>query len=188
MGRGSCRLEGVYSLIVDRPTHLAAAMVKATRSRPRFDSVEQLIVEGRLLRSARAGMALLATALTLVLSACVVSQPISTPSALPSPTTSAAAPTATPTPALPESASTRDFQDDAVAALVDENGQTACTVLALKPATDVDEIVDFILVTYGVESLDVETQRVLASRFITESAAEYCPEEIDRVRSDLAGD
>jgi hypothetical protein len=140
------------------------------------------------MRRVHRGVAVLvfATALIAALAGCLNDQSTSTPTTSPSPSMSVSAPTTTPVPPLPDEVSTEQLQNEAVAALVEENGQTACDVLALKPATDVNEIVELILSTYGVESMDADTQRILAGRFIADSAAKYCPEESGRVNSDLA--
>jgi hypothetical protein len=80
-----------------------------------------------------------------------------------------------------------ELQSEAVDGLVIENGQTACDVLAFKSSTDVKELVDLILSTYGVENMDADAQRALIAQFMAESAATYCPEQSDRVTADLSG-
>lgn len=80
------------------------------------------------------------------------------------------------------------MQNEAVASLVEENGQTACDVLELKLATDVNELVDLILSTYRVETMDDDSQRALIGRFMVEAAAAYCPEQSERVIADLDSD
>ena len=127
----------------------------------------------------------LTLALCSTLSGCVVGEPAATSSPLPISATSTSAPSLTPPPTAAPQPNAEDLQSEAVASLVEENGQTACDVLVLKPTTDTNELVDLILTTYGVEGLDADTQRALVGQFMMESAAAYCPEQSERVDTDL---
>lgn len=141
------------------------------------------------MRTCGPGVALLALVLALsaLLSGCVVGGPAPTSSPTSVPITRSPAPLVVTTTADPSSAA-EDLQNEAVASLVEENGQTACDVLALKPATDVNELVDLIVSTYGVETMDDDSQRALVGQFMVEAAAAYCPEQSARVMADLNAD
>ena len=69
--------------------------------------------------------------------------------------------------------------------LVGKKGQTACDVLALKPATDVNELVDLILSTCVFESMDADSQRVIVAQFMSKSAEARGPEQTDRISAEL---
>ena len=129
-----------------------------------------------------------AIALCSTLSGCVVGAPEATSTPLPITATPAPAPSVVPPSTAAPQPTVDDLQGQAVASLVEENGQTACDVLALKPTTDVNELVDLILSTYGVEGMDADTQRALAGQFMRESAAAYCPEQSERIDADLDSD
>lgn len=129
-----------------------------------------------------------ALALCSTLSGCVIGEPETTSTPRPITATPAPAPSVTPHPKAAPQPTAEDLQGEAVAPLVEENGQTACDVLALKPTTDVNELVDLIVSMYGVEGMDADTQRALAGQFMRESAAAYCPEESERVDADLDSD
>jgi hypothetical protein len=130
----------------------------------------------------------LAITLCATLSGCVVGESEATSSPLPISVTPTPTPSVTPPSTVVPQPTTGDLQGEAVASLVDENGQTACDVLALKPNTDVNELVDVILSTYGVEGMDADTQRTLVGQFMRQSAAAYCPEQSERIDADLDSD
>ena len=130
----------------------------------------------------------LTLALCSTLSGCVVGEPAATSSPLPISATSTSAPSVTPPATAAPQPNAEDLQSEAVASLVEENGQTACDVLALKPTTDTNELVDLILSTYGIDGMDIETQRALVGEFMRESVAAYCPEQSERINADLDSD
>lgn len=130
----------------------------------------------------------LTLALCSTLSGCVVGEPAAPSSPQPISATSTSAPSVTPPPKAAPQPNAGDMQSGAVASLVEENGQTACDVLALKPTADTNELVDLILSTYGIDGMDVDTQRALVDEFMRESAAAYCPEQSERINADLESD
>jgi hypothetical protein len=130
----------------------------------------------------------LTLALCSTLSGCVVGEPAATSSPLPISATSTSAPSVSLPPTAAPQPNAEDLQSEAVASLAEENGQTACDVLALKPTTDTNELVDLILSTYGIDGMDIETQRALVGEFMRESVAAYCPEQSERINADLKSD
>lgn len=80
-------------------------------------------------------------------------------------------------PAHASSGSTANgLQNELIGGLIEEDGQTACDVPTQKPATDVDELVDLVLATYGVENGCRCVVR-LVGQGMRDSAAAHYPEQ-----------
>ena len=100
--------------------------------------------------------------------------------AAPAPT---ATPTATPTPtALTEP----QLLDKQTKTMVNLYSQVVCTNLTDNPDIDLNAAVDKVLATYATEGLSEASRIELAHRVLEQSAAKSCPDQSERVASDLA--
>lgn len=101
----------------------------------------------------------------------------------------ASTPVASPTPTATKSAAPLtepQLLDKQTKTMVNLYSQVVCTNLTDNPDIDLNAAVDKVLATYATEGLSEASRIELAHRVLEQSAAKSCPDQSERVASDLA--
>jgi len=101
----------------------------------------------------------------------------------------ASTPVTSPTPTATKSAAPLtepQLLDKQTKTMVNLYSQVVCTNLTDNPDIDLNAAVDKVLATYATEGLSEASRIELAHRVLEQSAAKSCPDQSERVASDLA--